>query len=260
LAGADAVADIDAHEWPDPSWWQPADYAAARERWPDHALVYVPGWMPLFWGACEAFGMQEALIKMLAAPEVFGAYVRRHHAFYMDLLGRGLAAARGHCDICWLGDDFASQQSMIVAPDTWRRHIKPYLAEQVRLAREHGLYVLYHSCGAVRPVLPDLIEIGVNGLLVFQTRARGMDAPSIARDFGGQLVFYGGIDVQQLLSFGTPQEVEAAVQANVLAFAECGGYVVANSHHRVATIRGENVVAMCRAAGALIGEDEWVQR
>jgi uroporphyrinogen decarboxylase len=97
-------------------------------------------------------------------------------------------------------------------------------------------------------VLSDLIDIGVNGLLVFQTTARGMDVESIAREFGGRLVFYGGIDVQQLLSYGTVEEVEATVRANARAFADHGGYIVANSHHRVSTIKGDSIVAMCEAA------------
>jgi uroporphyrinogen decarboxylase len=157
-------------------------------------------------------------------------------------------AAEGYCDICWLGDDFASQTSMMISPALWRKFIRPFLAEQVQLVREHGLYVLYHSCGAVRPVLNDLIDIGVNGLLVYQTTATAMDVASIAREFGGRLVFYGGIDVQQLLSFGTVDDVKRTVEANVLAFADCGGYVVANSHTSVATIRPENIQAMCEAA------------
>ena len=253
LAHASTVAQVESHDWPDPAWWEPADYGEARRRWPDHALVFSAGWHPLFWHTCEAFGVEEALVKLVGQPRVFEAFVRGQHAFYMDLLRRGLAAACGHCDVCWLGDDFASQQSMLLSPDHWRSRIKPYLAEQVRLAREHDLLVLYHSCGAVRPVLGDLIDIGVNGLLVFQTTAAGMDAASIAREFGGRLAFYGGIDVQQLLSFGTPAQVQRTVEANARAFRRCGGYIVANSHHRVATIRGENIAAMCEAAKQAAG-------
>jgi len=139
---------------------------------------------------------------------------------------------------------------MLMNPELWRRYIKPYLAKQVRLAREHGLYVLFHSCGSIRPILGDLIDIGVNAHLVFQTTAADMDAESIAREFGGRLAFYGGIDVQQLLSFGSPAQVAATVQANVRAFADHGGYVVANSHHNVKTIKGANVLAMFEAARA----------
>ena len=85
-------------------------------------------------------------------------------------------------------------------------------------------------------------------MLVFQTSAVGMDAPSIARDFGGKMAFYGGIDIQRLLTFGTPEETAAEVRANVRAFERCGGYIVANSHHTVPSFQGENIEAMCRAA------------
>ena len=248
LAEARTAADVEAHNWPDPAWWSPGDYAAARRRWPDHALVFSAGWMPLFWGACEAFGMENALILLHTRPAVFEAFVQRQHEFYTAILRRGLAAAGGHCDICWLGDDFAGQQAMMIRPELWRRYIAPRLAEQVAMARGHGMCVLYHSCGAVRPVLGDLIDMGVSALLVFQTIAAGMDAESIAAEFGGRLAFYGGIDVQQLLSFGTPEQVRRRVRENARAFAACGGYIAANSHHGVATIRGENVLAMCRAS------------
>ncbi len=248
LANAESVQDIMRHPWPDPGQWQPPDCREARRLWPDHALVFTTGWKPLFWGACEAFGFEEALVKMMTQPQVFEAFIKRRHEYYMDILERGLAAAKGYCDICWLGDDFATQQSMMVSPALWRRFVRPHLAEQVRVAREHDMFVLYHSCGAVRAVLGDLIDIGVSGLLVFQTTAAGMDAGSIARDFGGRLVFYGGIDVQGVLSFGTVDQVKAGVKSTARAFADCGGYVVANSHSTVATIRPENIRAMCEAA------------
>jgi len=248
LAEATTVAEVEAHSWPDPADREAPDFAAMRRAYPDHALVFGTGWQPLFWGTCDLFGVEEALIKMMTLPAVYEAAVRHRHEYTMGLLRLLLPAVEPYADICWLGDDFASQQSMMLSPDHWRRFIKPPLAEQVRFARDRGLLVLYHSCGAVRPILGDLIDIGVNGLLVFQTSARGMDAESIAREFGGRLAFYGGIDVQQLLSFGTPDQVRAEVERNCRAFARCGGYVVANSHHCVATIRGELIEAMCGAA------------
>jgi len=249
LAGARTVAEVlQAGLWPDPKLWGPPDFAAARRRWPDHALVFCAGWTPLFWGACEAFGMEEALVKLLTQPEVFDAFVRRQHEFYYDLLSRCVEAGRGWCDLCWLGDDFAGQQAMLVNPELWRRSIKPYLAEQVAVARSNGMSVLYHSCGAVRPVLPDLIEIGVNALLVFQTTATGMEVESIAAEFGGKMAFYGGVDAQQLLSLGSVEEVTRCVHRNAAAFRQTSGYIAANSHHGIPTIKGENILAMCQAA------------
>jgi uroporphyrinogen decarboxylase len=179
---------------------------------------------------------------------VFGAFVERQNEFYVALLERCCAQARGVADICWLGDDYATQRALMMSPELWRRFLKEPLRRQVEVAHRHDLYALLHSCGAVRAILPDLIDIGVDGLLTFQTSAAGMDAGSIARDFGGQLVFYGGIDCQQLLTFGSEGAVRREVRKNMDLFAGCGGYVVANSHHGIANIRPENVVAMLSEA------------
>ena len=254
LAEVARVEEVAAYPLPDPAWWQPPDCAAARRQWPRHALALL-AWQPLFLTACDLFGMEGALVKLMTAPELFDALVARKHAANMDILARSLPAAQGVCDICWLGDDFAGQQALLMRPELWRRHIKPRLAEEVRLARAYGLAVMYHSCGAVAAVLPDLIEIGVNGLGVFQTTAAGMDAETIAAAFGGRLAFYGGIDVQGLLSTGTAAAVTAEVRRNVRAFARCGGYIVANAH-RIATIKGDNLVAMCRAAASCTLSEE----
>lgn len=246
LYEATRVAEVEAFPWPEPGWWQVPDVPAVRSRFPDYALALL-AWKPLFLTACDIFGMEGALTKMLTHPQVFEAAIARKHAINMALFERSLQAAQGVCDIFWLGDDFAGQQNLLMHPKLWRKFIKPYLAEEVALARSHGLAVLYHSCGAVSAVLEDLIEIGVNGLGVFQTSAAGMDVGTIARRFGGRMVFYGGIDVQQLLSYGTPEEMALRVQENVQAFSGCSGYIVANSH-RIDTIRGENLEVMCRAA------------
>lgn len=248
LADAETVAEVEAHRWPDPSRFVPPDFASFRRRYPDHAVAFLCGWKPLFWGSCDVFGAEEALVKMKLNPAVYEAYLRIRSDFMADLLERCLSAGEGLCDICWLGDDFASQQSMLLSPDDWRRFIKPHVARQVEIAHRHGMLALHHSCGAIRPVIKDFIEIGCDGLLVFQTRAAGMDAESIARDFGGRIAFYGGVDVQQLLSFGTPAQVRREVHRNLRAFAGRGGYIVANSHHCVDTIGGELLEAMCDAA------------
>ncbi|NQT93260.1 MAG: hypothetical protein HQ559_10900 [Lentisphaerae bacterium] len=246
LADATTVAEVETYmDAFDPARYEPCDYAAERARWPDHALVLGHTWIvPLFWGTCQAFGMEEALVQLHSNPRLVEAFIRRQNEYYLDIMDRATRAAQGHCDICWLGDDYAGQENMILSPDLWRRHIKPHLAKQVRMARERDMYVLLHSCGAIRGIIPDLIDIGVNGLLVFQTTARGMDAESIAREFGGKIAFYGGMDVQGLLSYASTDEVRATVRSNVRAFENCGGYMVANSHHCVSTIRGENIIAM----------------
>lgn len=248
LRNAHTVAEVEAYVMESSDLWQAPDCKAAREKWPDHALVACPGWLALFWNACTAFGMEEALIKMETEPDVFEAFIRKRHKFSMEMISKTLDSAVGYADICFLGDDYASNDATIMRPETWRKLIKPYVAEEAKLIHDAGLYSIMHSCGAIHDILPDFEEIGIDAHLVFQTSARGMEPESIAEDFGGKIVFYGGIDCQHLLTHGTPDDVRAEVKRNRMAFGECGGYIVANSHHCMADIKPENMMAMVEEA------------
>lgn len=250
LADAITIADIEAIPLLDPEYFQPPDFAAFRDEWPNHAVVACGGWMPLFWAACDAFGMEEALIKMACEQDIFEAYIRRRQESTLQIHSKTLAAARGYADIYLLTDDYAGNDSTMMSPESWRKLIKPYLAKEIELVHKNGMYAMLHSCGSVRSILPDFIDIGLDAHLVFQTSARGMDAESIAGEFGGKLVFYGGIDCQHLLTFGTPDDVRAEVRKNVKAFSKCGGYIVANCHHYISNIQPENMMAMYEAARA----------
>lgn len=251
LADATCIADVDAHDWPDPSWWEPGDYTGIRKMFPNHVIVAGPPWMPHFCYASVAFGMEEALMKMLTEPIVAQAFYTKLTEIYLDMLKRHLEAAKGVIDICYLADDWASNAGLIMGPELWRKFIKPQLAQYIELIHHYGLYSMMHSCGSIRSILPDLIDIGLDGVTVFQTTTVGMNAREIAREFGGKMVFYGGIDCQHLLPFGSVDEVKAEVRYNVEAFAHCGGYIVSNSHHGIANIRPENIVAISEEAHAL---------
>ena len=141
-------------------------------------------------------------------------------------------------------DDVATQRALMMSPDLWRSCFKELLRCEIAAIHENGMFSLFHSCGAIRDILPDLIEIGIDGVLPFQTTAAGMDVETISRDFGGKLVFYGGIDIQQLLTFGTEDDVRREVRKNIDHFKRCGGYVVANAHHCIQNIKPRNLCAM----------------
>lgn len=238
------VADIEAIKYPDLDEAQLPNFKGLRDNWSEYAIILSSSAPPLFMSACEVFGIEEAMIKMITEPDVFETFIKNLHKYNMDVLSMELKKAKGYVDICRLWDDVASQETLIFNPNLWRKFIKPYLAEEIALIREYGMFSLYHECGNIRPILPDLIEIGLNGLEVFQTTAKEMDAELIARDFGGKIVFYGGIDVQELLNKGTPEDVRRVVRSNIKAFESCGGYIVANSHNGMSDIKNENIIAM----------------
>jgi uroporphyrinogen decarboxylase len=161
------------------------------------------------------------------------------------------------------GDDYGTQQSMLVSPATFRSVFKPRLAELVRAMKRGApdAFVFFHSCGSVRRILPDLVEIGVEVLNPVQTTAAGMEPVALKRDFGKDVSFWGGgVDTQGVLPRGTPAEVRDDVRRNVDALAPGGGFVFCTVHNIQADVPPENVMAMVEALrsahGALGGKAE----
>ena len=236
------------HAWPDPQWW---DFTIARDmraRHPDKAIVLLVHYTMMLMNACDFFGMEEAMIRLAVEDEVLLEYLSRQNEFAIAMLHHACRQANGAGDICWLMDDVSTQRAMMMNPGLWRRHFKEPLRQQIAVIHEYGLRSMYHCCGTVRQILPDLIEIGLDVFEPFQTTATGMDAASIARDFGGRIAFYGGMDVQHLLPFGTEEEVREEVRRNLNLFSQTGGYIVSNSHHCDPTIKPQNICAMVAEA------------
>ena len=250
LADAASVADIDRLFNPNPDNIVMPDFKAMREKYPDKALVFCVVWTPFFSGACSQFGMEQAMITMLTEPEIYHAFAIKQKEYLCEYIRRAIkAGAAEYCDFFWTGDDFASETGLILSPTDWRRLVKPYLKEAFDIVKSAGMYTLFHSCGSVVDVYPDFIEIGIDSHIGVQTSARGMDIETLARDFGGKLVIFGGVDAQTTLVKETSAGVMAQVQKNISAFEHCGGYIVSNSHHGLPDLPGENIYAMAKAAG-----------
>jgi len=130
------------------------------------------------------------------------------------------------------------------SPGQIREFLLPRMKRMMDLTREHGSFVFHHSDGAIREILPDLIEAGIQVLNPVQWRCRGMDREGLKRDFGDRLVFHGAVDNQQTLPFGTVEDVRQEVLDNLRILGEGGGYILAPCHNIQAVGPPENVVAM----------------
>jgi uroporphyrinogen decarboxylase len=160
------------------------------------------------------------------------------------------ACRRFPLDWLWAGDDVASQRSLLMSPDAWRRQIKPHLARVFEVGKRHGLWVAYHCCGALRPIVPDLIEIGLDVLNPVQCNCPGMDPLELKLQFGRELSFMGGVDTQGVLPNGTVDEVRRATRRLIDGMtAGGGGYVLAASHTVPPETPVENIFAMYAEAG-----------
>ncbi|MCP4642219.1 MAG: hypothetical protein GY851_17375 [bacterium] len=193
-------------------------------------------------------GMEAAMLDLAAQPDVAAVMLGRCADFAVAL--SEAACDRFDLDWLWTGDDVAGQHALIMGSECWRDLIKPHLKRVVDVGKAHGLPVAYHCCGALRPIIPDLIEIGIDVLNPVQCTCPGMDPLELKREFGDALTFMGGVDSEGLLPNGSAQEVRVATERLIEGMTgDGGGYILAASHTVPPETPDENIFAMYEAAG-----------
>ena len=170
-------------------------------------------------------------------------------AVEIDIVATFLNAVGPYIDIIAFKDDIAMQSGPVVSPRMFREMIKPRMGKLIQAIRCRTQAKLwFHSCGSVYYAIPDLIELGVDILNPVQVQAADMDTARLKRNFGKNLAFWGGIDTQQVLPFGTPEDIRQEVRQRISDLAPGGGYVLASVHNIEADVPGENIWAMYQAA------------
>ena len=147
-------------------------------------------------------------------------------------------------DMIWIGDDIGAQDAMLISPRMWRKFLKPRMAKIISEVKAINpqVKVAYHSDGVILPIIPDLIEIGLDVLNPIQPAS--MDPAQLKRDFGDQLCFWGTIDEQHTLPFGSPDDVRAEVQTRLETIGKNGGLIIGPTHHVQLDTPMENFWAM----------------
>jgi len=238
------VDDVHAHAWPDPS---KLDYSGIRPqcaKYHDEYATFGAPWSPFFHEVGWLIGQEPFFIWLHTKPEVLQAIIDHIVDYEVEALRRFLAAAEGLLDIVYIGNDFGTQRSLFIAPEQWVQFMRKPLKRFYDMAHDHGCKVMQHSCGCVRPVIPFLIEDGVDVLDPVQVAAEGMDLASLVRDFGPRLAFHGGVDTQRTLPFGSEADVRAEVRSYLNLTREKGGYILAGSQEYMMDIPPENLLAI----------------
>jgi uroporphyrinogen decarboxylase len=246
LAEAETVAEVDAFGWPDAADFDIAELKRECLEWKGYPILGVSS--EPFYLYCRLRGMETALEDLVARPEICEAILEHIFQFDYALFKRVLTEAKGLVDVVYVAEDLGTQESLLMSPRMFRHYLKPHMTELVKLAHSLGAYTFHHDDGAIRNVIPDIIETGVDILNPIQWRCRNMDRQALARDFGGKLVFHGGVDNQHTLPFGTAEEVRQQVRENIEYFSGGRGYIVAPCHNLQSNTPTENVVALYKAA------------
>jgi len=230
------------YTWPDPDWW---DYSNIPNQ------IIGKEEYPIRGGGSEPFltykklrGEEQAYVDLILNPEmVHYCLDKLFDLCYQNTL-RIYEQIPGKVMLTYVAEDFGSQEDLMYSPDQIREFFIPRMKRMIDLAHQAGAFVFHHSDGAIRKILPDMIEAGIDILNPIQWRCNGMDREGLKRDFGDKVIFHGGVDNQYTLAFGSVEEVRQEVIDNIRILGEGGGYILAPCHNIQAISPPENIVAM----------------
>jgi len=198
----------------------------------------------VFMIAARLRGMDRLLMDMAAEPVMAEAIIDKVGRFAVDFNRRSLQRVGTQLDLYVLWDDIAMQDGMMMGPAQWNRYLKKWYEVLYADAKQYGLKVFYHCCGSFHPIIPTLIDIGVDILDPVQTSAREMDLRTLKRRYGNNVCWHGGVDVQKLLPHGTASAVRDAVRQAKEIFGRDGGIVLGPSHEITPDTPIENILAV----------------
>lgn len=243
LAQYRSVDEIEAnYTWPSPDWWDYSEIARQIAGKEDY---------PIRGGGSEPFllyknlrGQEQAFMDLILNPEMVHYCLDKLFHLAYENTRRIYEQIPGKVMITYVAEDLGSQEGLLFSPAQIREFLLPRMKRMIDLAHQAGAYVFHHSDGAIRDILPDLIEAGIDVLNPIQWRCKGMDREGLKRDFGDKVVFHGGVDNQYTLAFGTVEQVRQEVIDNLRILGNGGGYILAPCHNIQAISPPENIVAM----------------
>jgi uroporphyrinogen decarboxylase len=208
------------------------DYPIAAGHWEPYLLYK------------DLRGQELAFMDMILKPEMVHWVLDRIFQFQYRLLERIFETIPGKVLVSTVSEDMGAQNDLMYSPAQISKFFLPNMKKQIDLIHQARAFVFHHNDGAIRKVIPDLIDIGIDILNPIQWRCAGMDRDGLKRDFGDQVVFHGGVDNQHTMAFGSPRDVREEVLENLRVLGKGGGYILAPCHAIQPITPVENVIAL----------------
>ena len=252
LEGAESIDWVERHPWPDPE--EPTRFAGLKEttrviRGDEHRAYVMRSLCAGIWEtSLWLCGFEKFFMDMVMNKKFAHAVLDKITGLKMCYWSSVLKVVDGDFLIAGETDDLATQSSQLCSLDLYREMISPYhkrLFDHIKQEAKGKGYIFFHSCGAVKPFIRDLIEDGVDILNPVQVDAGDMDPGELKREFGKELTFWGGgVDTQRTLPFGTPEEVREETKHRIEELAPGGGFIFSAVHNMQADVPPENIMAM----------------
>jgi uroporphyrinogen decarboxylase len=242
LAGARSLGELEAFDWPSPDCLDHSGLPGQASRHAGHALLY--GFADVWQRPALVRGWEEFFVDLVERPQWVHFLCRKFTDFYLADYTRAAEATRGRIDLYLLISDLAGQHGPLISTAMFREFVAPYLKEMIERIHHLGGLVLYHSCGAVAPFIPELIRLGVDILDPLQPAGPAMQPERLKAEFGRRLAFHGGIDMQDLLPRATPAQVAAEARRYCEVLGADGGYILGPAHLFQPDVPPENILAV----------------
>lgn len=242
LSGVTSLEEIKAFPWPT---CEDVDYSALAkqcDRYEGYAIAY--GNADIFERPALVRGLENMLCDTALNPSWVEYLTKVFLDYFVEDFNRTMEATGGRIDIYWALTDLGTQSGLLQSLGMFRQFIAPSIRALAKLVHQHGVKFMFHSCGAVREAIPELIELGVDILNPIQPAATGMEPEGLKRDFGDRLCFHGGVDIQYLLPLEPADAVRREVRRRVEILGNGGGYILSPSHNLQQDISTENILAM----------------
>ncbi len=243
LAQYSSVEEIKAnYHWPQADWYDYSSIAKQIEGKED---------FPIRGGGSEPFliyknlrGQEQAMMDLLLNPEIVHYCLDKLFELAYQNTIRIFEQIPGKVMISYVAEDMGGQEALMFSPAQIRTFLIPRMKRIIDTVHHAGAYVFHHNDGAIRSIIPDMINAGIDALNPIQWRCRGMERELLKQDFGSRVIFHGAVDNQQTLPFGTVDEVRQEVRENMRILGAGGGYIMAPCHNIQSVSPPENIVAM----------------
>lgn len=232
------------HSWPSPDLFDYAGSKALAQEARKWDFATIGPWISHFEIYCQMRGLENALMDTLAYPDFLDATLDRIDEIQTVMLDRMLTDLRDEIDIVFISDDMGMQENMLIPLESWEQHFKHRLKNWCDLIHSHGKKVLYHTDGAVLPLIPGLIECEIDILNPIQHVCPGMETAGLKAQFGKDVIFHGGIENQKTLPMGSVQDVIDETNMCLDTLGKDGGYICCSCHNIQAGTPVENILAM----------------
>ena len=248
------IEDLETYNWPDPH--DPGRTEGLREQAKrlrektDYAVIGDTPLLGIFESACVCLrGIERLMMDLILDKPFAEALFDKLADIHIEFLRHYLDAVGDLIDVIMVSDDLGGENGPLISPELYRDLIKPAQRKLWQFIKSNTeAYLFLHSCGSISKFVPDLMEMGVDILNPVQVSAKDMDTKRLKEEFGDKLTFWGGVDTQRVLPFGSPEDVDREVRKRIADMATGGGYVLTAVHNIQAGVPPENICMMYDAA------------